>query len=76
MPRYDDGDSENPDDISWFEDNLYDDGDREYPDNFRKSQSSNLQSAILMPRRTSIGSSNVPCTYSVEAPGTGTLRSR
>jgi hypothetical protein len=34
MPRYDDRDSENPDDISWFDDNPYDDGDSENPDNF------------------------------------------
>jgi hypothetical protein len=34
MPRYNDGDSENPDDISWFEDNPYDDGDSENPDTF------------------------------------------
>ncbi len=33
MPRYDDGDSENPDDISWFEDNPYNNGDSDnsYP---------------------------------------------
>jgi hypothetical protein len=34
MPRYDDGDSENPDYTSWFEDNPYNDGDSDNPDNF------------------------------------------
>jgi hypothetical protein len=29
MPRSDDGDSDNPDDISWFTDNPYNDGDSE-----------------------------------------------
>jgi hypothetical protein len=31
MPRYDDGDSKNPDDISWFEDNPYNNGDSDNP---------------------------------------------
>jgi hypothetical protein len=34
MPRYDNRDSKNPDDISWFDDNPYNDGDSENPDNF------------------------------------------
>jgi hypothetical protein len=34
MPRYDDGDSKNPDGISWFKDNPYDNGDSKNPDNF------------------------------------------
>jgi hypothetical protein len=34
MPRYDDGDSENPDDISWFDNNPYNNGDSESPENF------------------------------------------
>ncbi len=34
MPRYNDRDKENPDDISWFKDNLYNDGDNKNPDNF------------------------------------------
>ncbi len=34
MLRYNDGDSKNPDDISWFEDNPYDNGDSKNPDNF------------------------------------------
>jgi hypothetical protein len=34
MPRYDDGDSKNPDNISWFDNNRYDDGDSKNPDNF------------------------------------------
>jgi hypothetical protein len=31
MPRYDDGDSKNPDNISWFKDNQYNDGDSDNP---------------------------------------------
>jgi hypothetical protein len=31
MPRYNDGDSKNPDNISWFEDNPYNDGDSNNP---------------------------------------------
>ncbi len=31
MPRYDDGDSKNPDNISWFEDNPYNDRDSDNP---------------------------------------------
>jgi hypothetical protein len=31
MPRYDNGDSENPDDISWFKDNPYNGGDSDNP---------------------------------------------
>jgi hypothetical protein len=34
MPRYKDRDSKNPDEISWFEDNLYDDRDSKNPDKF------------------------------------------
>jgi hypothetical protein len=37
MPRYDDGDSENPNDISWFKDNPYDDGDSDNPYSFDNS---------------------------------------
>jgi hypothetical protein len=34
MPRYNNGDSKNPNDISWFDDNPYDDRDSDNPDNF------------------------------------------
>ncbi len=34
MPWYNDRDSNNPDDISWFEDSPYNDGDSKNPDNF------------------------------------------
>jgi hypothetical protein len=40
MPRYDDGDSKNPDNISWFEVIPYDDGDSDNPYPFNDSPAS------------------------------------
>ncbi len=40
MPRYDNGDNKNPDNISWFDDDPYDDGDSKNPDNFSRFKDS------------------------------------
>jgi hypothetical protein len=40
MPRYNDGDSKNPDNISWFEDIPYNDGDSDNPYPFDDSPAS------------------------------------
>jgi hypothetical protein len=50
MPRFNNGDSDNPDDISWFNDNLYDDGDSKKLDIYRSfddSSNSSLNSMDL-----------------------------
>jgi hypothetical protein len=46
MPRYDDGDSENPDNISSFENNPCDNGDSDNPDNFSGFEDSPASSAV------------------------------
>jgi hypothetical protein len=40
MPRYNNGDSKNPDNISWFEDNPYNNGDSDNPYHFDDSPAS------------------------------------
>jgi hypothetical protein len=42
MPKYNDGDSKNPDDISWFEDILYNNGDSDNPYPFNDSPASSV----------------------------------
>ncbi len=46
MPRYNNGDSKNPDDISWFEDNPYDNGDSNNPDYFSRFEDSPASSGV------------------------------
>jgi hypothetical protein len=46
MPRYDSGDSENPDNISWFKDNPYNNRDSNNPDNFSGFEDSPASSGV------------------------------
>jgi hypothetical protein len=46
MPRYDNGDSKNPDNISWFEDNPYNHKDSNNPDNFSRFEYSPASSGV------------------------------
>jgi hypothetical protein len=46
MPRDDDGDNENPHNISWFEDNPHNDRDSNNPDNFSGFEDSPASSGV------------------------------